>query len=110
MKATDFRDATWEQIEGRLTRLRRLVWEGLINHGPCTTLALADATGIELLTVRPRVTELCQMGFARLADEQPDATEGRYEAVGIRDAEAAFRAAQAAARGEARQMDLRLTA
>jgi len=111
MKPVDFRNAAWSEIEGRLTGLRRAVWQGLVVHGPSTARALASEMGMDLLTVAPRLTELGQIGLARLAPE--DAQKGRrgvYEAVGMTAAREAFDAMQAEARGQFRQGDLRLTA
>lgn len=88
MNATDFRDATFEQILGTLHGARRDVYDLLLRHGPCTTMQLAERSDrLSVLTVRPRVTELCQLGLAKLADDQPRGTEGVYEAVPIEEVE-----------------------
>lgn len=80
MKAVDFRNQTFEGIRARLGGLRREVYAGLVVHGPCTTRELARLTGIDILTVRPRVTELCLIyGLARCVSGHDG--EGIYAAV-----------------------------
>lgn len=49
-----------------------------------TTDAIAQRTGLPLLTVRPRVTELCQVGLAEFVDRVGH--HGRYRAISIRAA------------------------
>ena len=112
MKPVDFRNAAWADIEDRLSGLRRAVWEGLRTaSGPRTARQLASELGLDILTVAPRLTELGQMGFARLAPEtEQKGRRGVYEAVGITAAREAFEAMRAEARGQFRQGDLRLTA
>lgn len=88
MNPSDFRNATFDYILGTLNGARARVYELLLRHGPCTTLQLAEhSETLSLLTVRPRVTELCQLGLARLAPEQPRGTEGVYQAVLLEDLE-----------------------
>lgn len=90
MKPTDFRTATFRELQGRLVYLRLSVWEALAHHGPCTTRELARECGFDLLTVRPRVTELVQMGFAVCVNEDEAGKEGIYRALTVAEAEAAF--------------------
>lgn len=80
---------TFRELQGRLISLRLSVYEALLEHGPCTTRELSKASNIDLLTVRPRVTELVQLGFAICLDE--GGHEGRYQALTIPEAEAAFK-------------------
>lgn len=79
MKPVDIRNENWEGLRERVAGLRLIVWQALRQHGPCTTRALAAAAGIDILTVRPRVTELVQLGFADLLEERGG--EGVYAAV-----------------------------
>jgi predicted ArsR family transcriptional regulator len=79
MKPIDYRNTTWDEIQGRLKGDRQACYEGLRVHGPCTTRQLADRIGIDLLTVRPRVTELVQLGLAECGDEP--GREGIYRAL-----------------------------
>jgi len=80
MKPIDFRNETWNSIQNRIAGNRAAVLEAWTKHGPCTTEQLADRSGLELLSVRPRTTELLQLGFLRLAEVQATNTEGTYRA------------------------------
>ena len=96
MKAIDYRNETWIGVLGRVTGLRRDVLSVLTARGPCTTRELAALSGIDLLTVRPRVTELVELGLVECVGGANG--EGRYQAV---------MPGEAAARYERRQRDLR---
>jgi predicted transcriptional regulator len=98
MTPTVYRDMTWEEIKGRLADERLRVYHALQTWGPCTTRQLAKLMDRDILTVRPRVTELCQMGFAAEAEVTPErrfldgaAREGYYRAVGLEEAERTHR-------------------
>lgn len=81
MKAIDFRNATFESIRKDLEGLRLQVYEAWMKHGPCTTRQLAQHCGIDLLTVRPRTTELVQLGLLEPCEARPeniDPHEGVY--------------------------------
>jgi len=110
MKPEDYRDATWAEIESQMAGRRLEVYQALQRHGPCTTARLADAADMSILTVRPRVTELCQMGLARLSDcaSAHSAHEGVYEAVAIEAAKATREPMMFS--GPARQLELRMGA
>ena len=85
MKPVDYRNATWKDIQDRLDRNRREVWQSLLSHGPATTRELARHMRWDILAVRPRVTELVQLGLARLqvigGVTMRRAHEGVYEAL-----------------------------
>jgi hypothetical protein len=49
-------------------------------HGPGTTREMARKSGLELLTFRPRTTELLELGLVELVDGVDG--EGIYRAVG----------------------------
>ena len=81
MKPIDVRNAKFEELQPLLTGLRRRVWEGWIAYPGLTTRELAAVTGIDLLTLRPRTTELYQMGVVTLIAVSPgDNYEGTYAA------------------------------
>ncbi len=83
MKPIDFRNANFEALRAGLDDSRRRVYQAWLEHGPGTTRAIAQRAGIDLLTFRPRTTDLFQIGLVRLTSEhlaQP-AREGDYEAV-----------------------------
>lgn len=90
MKPADYRNATFQDIRRQLVHLRLSVWEALALHGPCTTRELAKDCGLDLLTVRPRVTELVQLGFAECVNEDQAGHEGIYKALTTAEAEAIF--------------------
>lgn len=92
MKPTTHRDATFRDLKNKLICLRLSVWEALGQHGPCTTRELARECGIDLLTVRPRVTELVKLGFA--VCEDLEGHEGTYRALTLAEAEDGFNARQ----------------
>ena len=76
----DIRDAQFRALDPRaLTGLRRRCYYELIERGPATTRALAARLGVDLLSVRPRVTELYQSGL--VACDQVQDHEGVYRAL-----------------------------
>lgn len=96
MQTIDYRNETFEQIRGRVDGLRERIWNHLLDRGePLTTRQIADETGIDLLTVRPRVTELVQIGFAEV--DGVAGREGRYRAISQFMARAAYQVAKAKA-------------
>jgi hypothetical protein len=88
VRPVDYRNETWEDVLKRAQGDRMLVYGALLRHGPCTTRKLADAMGWDLCSVRPRVTELCQLCFARVAGGEHG--EGFYEAVNAFEAKHKF--------------------
>ena len=84
MKPIDLRNALWAEIQGMLAGDRLLVHAILLRHGACTTRQLATVAEMDPFSVRPRVTELCQLGLAELVDK--DGHEGVYQAVTIETA------------------------
>lgn len=81
---------TFKDLQRQLVHLRLSVYEALLEHGPCTTRELATDCGIDLLTVRPRMTELLQCGFVVDISEAGQGHEGTYRALTLPEAEAAF--------------------
>lgn len=77
MKPIDFRDETYHSLRERISGIREDVWKAINRHGPCTTRELAERSGIDILTVRPRVTELYEMGFVCLAESSPNGRGGK---------------------------------
>lgn len=95
-----YRNATWEHLQSSLDHRRRAVLHALRTHGPCTTRALATAMGWDILSVRPRVTELLQAGWVQALDLP--GREGTYRA--LTDSEAI--AARQQATGGHTQLDI----
>lgn len=93
MKPIDIRNHNWEQMRDKLfvSELRSRVYHWLLAHPAQTTRQMAAGLGLDLLSVRPRCTELEQSGFIHLVERQGH--EGIYAA---RTAEqfATWRAAQ----------------
>ena len=102
MNPIDYRTASWESIKERLSGLRQKVYEALQASGPCTTRQLAQASGIDILTVRPRITELVELGFAECVGGK--ANEGTYAARSIFNAQQQFQFKQRQAKNP--QLDL----
>jgi hypothetical protein len=102
MNAADLRNATWADIQPMLSGMRLVVLLAWRMHGPGTTENVAQTAGINLLTFRPRSTELLQLGLIALVDR--DSNDGIYEAVPEDQARASFEAARSP-----QQMPLKLT-
>jgi DNA-binding transcriptional regulator YhcF (GntR family) len=80
MKPIDYRNETFEQVKGRIDATRAAIWHAMQADGRAlTTREIAALTGIDLLTVRPRVTELVQLGFAVLAEESVSSSTFQVE-------------------------------
>lgn len=80
MKPIDYRNATWDDVRSRLTTDRLAVLEALREHGPCTTRELAAEMDWDVLSVRPRVTELVQLDFVEIyVPSTPTRREGPRE-------------------------------
>jgi predicted transcriptional regulator len=98
MKPVDFRNATWADVQARVSGLRRRTLLALQAHGPCTTRALAAACDADVLTIRPRVTELIQLGLVQLVPGGTRDHEGVYRALSAAEAESLFARIRATAR------------
>lgn len=94
VKPVDFRNATWEQIREQLVDMRERVYDALARYGPCTTRCLAEKSGIDILSVRPRVTELYQLKLVELVQPEeldtPVGGEGIYRVVPLAVAQVRF--------------------
>jgi len=74
----------WAELQDRLVGDRRRVYDAFMRYGPATTRRIAELIPMDLLTVRPRTTELFQDGLLEMIDR--DGHEGVYAAVRIQDA------------------------
>lgn len=108
MKPIDYRDETWESLQARLHADLIRALNGWRNHGPGTTREVARRSGIDLLTFRPRTTDLCHLGLVALVDDSTPAREGRYRALADDEARALFAERQRAARAPLCQPELKL--
>lgn len=98
MKPVDLRNETWADIQGRVTEDRQAVYERLQRCGPCTTRDLADLMQWDILNVRPRVTELCDLFLAECVGKE--GREGLYMAVPWTKAQERFERAATEAKQE----------
>jgi predicted transcriptional regulator len=95
MIPADIRDANFRDIESHLVDNRASVYWALTSSGPITNKALAAQLGWAIENVRPRVSELIDLGLARLV--RKDGRDGVYEAVPLDVARAAHEEALAVA-------------
>ena len=106
MKPIDLRNATWNEVREQLAGRMLVVYEAWQKHGPGTTREIAERSGLDILTVRPRTTELYQMNFIMLLGSI--GKEGIYLAVPECIALEHFTERQRAARADAAQLPLKL--
>jgi hypothetical protein len=71
MKAIDFRNETWESLQRHLNHRRLSAAQAWREHGPGTTREVARRAGWDILSFRPRSTELYQLGLLCLAEGAP---------------------------------------
>jgi hypothetical protein len=101
MRPIDYRNETWESIKRRIAGDRMRVYDAWTKHGPCTTEELFARSGIRILSLRPRTTELMQLGLVELVPvdrcagiggriDRHKAAGGVYRAVSITQAELSF--------------------
>jgi hypothetical protein len=103
MKPIDYRNATWADIQDRLSGLRQSAYRAWVQHGPGTTREVAQRSGMDLLTFRPRTTELLQLGLVEVVEDpgvlgRDIPGEGAYRAVPMHQAALRFEEAREAAR------------
>jgi len=76
MRPIDYRNETFAAIQTRLTGDRLRVLEGYRTYGPCSSRELSARLPMSILTVRPRTTELYQLGFLILeTDHRPSTVD-----------------------------------
>ncbi len=91
MKPIDYRNETFEQLLARgLVNERLNVYQAFQKHGPGTTRDVARRSGIDILNLRPRATELYQLGFLKLVEGSETGSEGIYRAYTWEEAKAKF--------------------
>jgi predicted transcriptional regulator len=94
MKPVDIRNENWDSMKDRLSGDRQAVYFALLDAGGVTTRELAQVMSRAVEDVRPRVTELCQAGFAEMVDRKGH--EGIYRAIPLADAQQRFEQRKAA--------------
>lgn len=70
-----------KRLDHKLRGMRLEIYRSWRLFGPKTTKELADRTGLSLLTLRPRTTELLQLGLLKQLGMLDG--EGVYEAVDV---------------------------
>ena len=103
MKPVDCKTETWKTVLSRVEGLRMDVYRLLQEHGPATTRQLALKSGrFSVLTIRPRITELCQLNLARCVGRERHlaGSDGIYEAIALDEAEKSFELRRAAGSGQ----------
>ena len=78
MKPTDFRDLNFDKLRQHLSRQRQSVYAAWQIYGPGTTRHVAGEAGIDLLSLRPRTTELLELGLLAVVDPDQARAEGVY--------------------------------
>jgi hypothetical protein len=78
MKPTDFRDLTFDKLRKDLSRQRESVYAAWQIYGPGTTRHVAGEAGIDILSLRPRTTELLELGLLAVVDPDFVRSEGVY--------------------------------
>lgn len=81
MKAIDYRNHTWAHVRSHLSGLRMQTYTAYVHYGPGTTREVSAKSGISILTLRPRTTELMQLGFVEILDGTEDGREAVYISV-----------------------------
>ena len=80
MKPIDLRNANFAAIRNDLEAGRKAVYTAWVTYGPGTTREVATKSGIDLLTLRPRTSDLCQLGLVEMQGADRG-TEGVYGVV-----------------------------
>lgn len=71
MKPIDIRNGNWSTIRAGLTGRLQAIYAAWLAHGPGTTRAVALRSGRDLLSLRPRTTDLYQLGLVELVGRDP---------------------------------------
>ena len=90
---SDLRRIHFAEIRDFLQGRRQIVHDRLAIHSPCTAIELANATGWDKTSIRPRLTELQQAGLAEPNGERRNG-EHVWRWVALPTAEARARADQ----------------
>lgn len=93
MKPVDCRNETWKDVMGRVNLEMDRVYQVVRVFGPATTKYLATTSGMSLLTLRPRVSDLVTLGLVEMVGDVRG-REGIYRAVPLDVAEQRFQEAK----------------
>src|SRR5258708_5007284 len=78
MKPIDFRNATFASLQTQLAGQLNAVYRAWVAHGPGTTRQVSILSHVDILTLRPRTTDLIDIGLVELCGSEK--TEGVYRA------------------------------
>ena len=78
MLPTDISCQNFAEMRSHLGECRERIYRAWLRFGPCTTKELSGLSGENLLTLRPRTTELLQVGALELVGA--DGANGIYTA------------------------------
>lgn len=70
MNPAALRNTNFESLRASLADRCADVYRAFTEHGPCSTAQLAERTGIGLLSLRPRTTDLHDLGLLCAAGER----------------------------------------
>ena len=89
----DMRTAHWNEIRAYVMANREKVYLALLTHGPCTPKELAAHMAWDKTSVRPRITELCEVFHVRATGKRRN-SEHEFEALSHAEAHLLWQAAQ----------------
>ena len=104
MTPEQIRNANWIDIQKLVSGQREMVYNSLLACGRCTTDALAASMKRSVLSVRPRISELCGLGLVVLVGK--DGHDGIYEAIPVFTARQAHEYRRAAQVSQGMQLTL----
>jgi hypothetical protein len=78
VKPIDLRNATWSILQAGLNARLQDVYRIWCQHGPGTTRSVAIRSGCDILSLRPRTTDLYHLGMVELTGRTGN--EGIYQA------------------------------
>jgi hypothetical protein len=80
MKPVDLRAATFVSVRQGLSQSFKDVYTAWVTFGPGTTREVSQKSGVDLLTLRPRTTDLYHLGLVELWGAERG-SEGVYKSV-----------------------------
>jgi hypothetical protein len=70
LKPAELRNLTWKEVREHVSDDMQRVHRAWADHGPGTTREVAEKSGLSLLTLRPRTTDLYQVGLVECVDRR----------------------------------------
>lgn len=101
---TDIKLDNWQAVQAHLTSHRLAVYTALSHRGESTSRKLANYMDEDVLTIRPRLTELMQLGFVILTGKVGH--EGTYRACSQDEAKRNWDQAQAQLKNPQKELSL----